>query len=601
MNKHTALKKYFGYDSFRDGQEEIIDNILSGEDVLAIMPTGAGKSLCFQLPALIFNSTTIVISPLISLMKDQILSLRQNGISAETINSSLDKNALKRAYDFVRSGKCRLLYISPERLSTPEFLSLVDEIKIDFVCIDEAHCVSHWGQDFRSSYLEIKDFISSLAERPVVASFTATATDIVRADIIKYIGLNNPKITVTGFDRKNLYFEVKKPDDKFTELRKQLDSHLGKSAIVYCSTRKTVNEVSEKLNSLGYSSSRYHAGLTPDERRNNQELFIDNKVSVMVATNAFGMGIDKSDVSLVVHYNMPSDIESYYQEAGRAGRDGNNADCVLLYSYQDVKIQEFLINNSSDNENLTEKETEQYKKRRMSMLRCMQAYCTSSECLRNTILLYFGEQKHDDCKNCSACLGEKRYADITLDSQKVLSAVVRTNGKCTVNELVALLHGDGDYFSFIKTFGVMKPYESEYIRKVIECLIDNGFITPEKSEKGNVLVFSPKSNKILFEKQKISMEYAAIITPVYTINHKTSHNNKPDLVLYSILKVLRAEMAEKLSVPPLAIFTDAVLRQMSIIKPLDNTQLKKIDGMSESKINRFAPAFLKEIIHYVKS
>lgn len=601
MDKYTALKKYFGYTQFRSGQEKIIDGILCGKDVLAVMPTGAGKSLCFQIPALINEGTTIVISPLISLMSDQISALKENGIFAETINSAMNKAQSERVFKKAISGKCKLLYVSPERLNTPDFQLIIKSLKVPFVCVDEAHCVSHWGQDFRSSYLEIADFIASFQKRPVVAAFTATATGLVRDDICRLLSLREPEITVTGFDRKNLFFEVQRPADKFTALRKCLDAHSGKSSIVYCATRKTVDEVYSRLRSLGYSASRYHAGLTADERSNNRELFVKDKVSVMVATNAFGMGIDKSDVSLVVHYNMPSDIESYYQEAGRAGRDGSQADCVLFYSHEDIKIQEYFINNPIDNENITEKEAELFRKRRKNMLRCMEAYCTSGICLRNTILRYFGEHVSGDCGNCSVCSGMKQYTDITVDSQKALSACARAKGLCSKDELIAVLHGDSfarKDLKEIKTFGAMSDREPEFIEKVIDSLIEGGFMRLSINESKNTVCNTEKARKILFDGMRLQMEY-------YGEAHNSSEKPKvrqerPDPVLFSLLKELRKDIASRLSIPALAVFTDSVLREISAKKPMTIEEMKKISGMSDKKIEKYAPLFLKSLNAYMK-
>lgn len=420
LNKYAALKKYFGYSSFRSGQEKITDTILSGRDILAVLPTGAGKSLCFQLPAVMSEGTAVVISPLISLMKDQVYALRENGISAATINSSLSEEEYREVCRNLLLGEYKLIYVSPERLHTSAFGSAVHSIDISMICVDEAHCVSVWGQDFRSSYLEISDFINSFEKRPVVAAFTATATGIVRDDICRLLSLKNPEITVSGFDRKNLFFSVEEPNDKFSALRKHLDRHKGKSCIVYCSTRKTVDEVCEKLISCGYNATRYHAGLLTDERKYNQELFIKDKVKIIAATNAFGMGIDKADVSLVVHYNMPGDLESYYQEAGRAGRDGSGANCVLFYSPDDISVQEHFINNPADNVHMNEKEKEAFGKRKLKMLGEMENYCVSKTCLRNRILEYFGESTNGECNNCSVCLkGEKHTESYSLKEEKI--------------------------------------------------------------------------------------------------------------------------------------------------------------------------------------
>lgn len=348
-DKYEVLKNFFGYDSFRPGQEEIIDNLLMNKDVLAVMPTGGGKSVCFQVPALMKQGTTIVISPLISLMEDQISTLLENGINAVTINSSLDFEMSTEIFRQAYRREYTLIYVSPERLDFAGFRRLAERIDISMVCIDEAHCVSQWGQDFRSSYLKIPEFISRLKKRPVVAAFTATATQRVRDDIIRLLDLRDPQITVTGFDRKNLYFEVQKPEDKIVAIKKYLDAHIGSSGIIYCSTRKQVEDVWFKLLNSGYNATRYHAGLELDERQMNQNDFIRDRKKIMIATNAFGMGIDKPNVSFVIHYNIPGDIESYYQEAGRAGRDGEPAECILLYSPKDIRVQKYFIENPSEN------------------------------------------------------------------------------------------------------------------------------------------------------------------------------------------------------------------------------------------------------------
>lgn len=605
MDKYTALKKYFGYTSFRNGQEEIIDTILSGRDILAVMPTGAGKSICFQVPALVSEGTAIVISPLISLMKDQISALRENGISAATINSSLDRNQLDRTYKAAAEGKFKLLYVSPERLNTGEFSALAQKLNISAVCVDEAHCVSQWGQDFRSSYLEIAFFIASLKSRPVVAAFTATATGKVREDICNLLLLKNPEIMVTGFDRKNLFFEVQTPADKFTALRKCLDSHISKSCIVYCSTRKTVNEVHEKLQSLGYSVSRYHAGLMPDERKHNQDMFVTDKVKIMVATNAFGMGIDKSDVSLVVHYNMPGDIESYYQEAGRAGRDGSEADCILLFSNDDIRIQKFFINNPSENELIDEEQAEAIKKRKTDMLRCMTAYVKSGVCLRNLILRYFGEKTGVSCGKCSVCCGAKKYTDITQDAQKVLSAAVRTKGKCSKSMLIDVLLGNENEcreFSAVKTFGAMKGCSKKYTECVIDCLTENGFLNVSDDVSKGLISASKNANGILFENMRIHMNYerdTEISNKGTKHRHKTA-SQRPDPVLLALLRNLRKKIADSSSVPPFIIFTDSALFEMSAKKPSSIDEMRKIASMSESKLEKYAPAFLKEILSYIK-
>ena len=403
MDKYKVLSDCFGYTSFREGQESVIDALLMKKDVLGIMPTGAGKSICFQVPALMFGGVTIVVSPLISLMKDQVNSLVQNGIKAAYINASLSEKQISLALSRMERGFYKIIYVAPERLETRAFLSAVNKLDVSMVCVDEAHCVSQWGKDFRPSYLVIEKFIYTLPKRPVVCAMTATATSRVRDDIVKLIGLRNPLIEVLSFDRKNLSFSCVKPKSKPKELRRLLDFYSGKSGIVYCSSRKRVDKLYDDLSAEGYSVAKYHAGMANEERKRNQELFITDEKAVIIATNAFGMGIDKSNVSFVIHYNMPSDIESYYQEAGRAGRDGNAADCILLYNNSDIRTQMYFIENPDDNSQLSEAERERMKKLRVQRLWQMFDYTKGEQCLRQYMLSYFGESSPNNCGNCSVC------------------------------------------------------------------------------------------------------------------------------------------------------------------------------------------------------
>lgn len=409
-NKYELLKEYFGYDSFRKGQEEVIDSILSGRDVLGVMPTGAGKSVCYQIPALMFSGITLVISPLISLMQDQVAALNQAGVHAAYLNSSLTYRQYLTALKYAREGRYKIIYVAPERLETTEFLAFAMHMEISMVCIDEAHCVSQWGQDFRPSYLRIVEFISQLQTRPIVSAFTATATSDVREDIIRILKLENPMILTTGFDRSNLYFQTEQPKDKFEALLRYMKSFEGQSGVIYCLTRKAVEEVCEKLVLAGYPATRYHAGLTPEERKENQEAFIYDTKPIMVATNAFGMGIDKSNVRYVIHYNMPKNMEGYYQEAGRAGRDGEPSKCILLYSPQDILVNRYFIENNNRNEELTEDEQEFIRKLDEKRLQQMSLYCTTKKCLRTYILNYFGENGPANCGGCSNCLSPEGKA-----------------------------------------------------------------------------------------------------------------------------------------------------------------------------------------------
>ncbi|MCL2171845.1 MAG: RecQ family ATP-dependent DNA helicase, partial [Defluviitaleaceae bacterium] len=424
MLARDLLRQYFGYEDFRPGQCEIIDDILAGRDVLGIMPTGAGKSMCFQIPALMMDGITIVISPLISLMKDQVNSLTQNGIAAAFINSSLTDSQMRRALDGCANGTYKLVYVAPERLFAGDFLAFAQNTNISMLTVDEAHCISQWGQDFRPSYTAIARFAGLLPRRPVVSAFTATATPIVRDDIAALLALQNPRLLISGFDRPNLHFEVRKPADKYAELLGFIGNKRELSGIIYCNSRALVEELCDKLILDGLMASRYHAGLPDSERRNNQDDFLFDRARIMVATNAFGMGIDKSNVSYVVHYNMPKDIEAYYQEAGRAGRDGHPADCLLMHGGRDMQTNLWFIEQSA-HEHLDAETERLLKERNFRRLQDMAMYCETSECLRGYILRYFGESPPADCGNCANCRGDFEMANITIEAQKVLSCVVR--------------------------------------------------------------------------------------------------------------------------------------------------------------------------------
>lgn len=404
QDKYEVLRNYFGYDSFRDGQESLIDGLLEGRDVFGIMPTGAGKSICYQVPALMFDGITLVISPLISLMKDQVAALNQAGVYAAYLNSSLTQGQYFKALDFAKKGKYKIIYVAPERLLTESFLSFAVNADISFLSVDEVHCVSQWGQDFRPSYLKIVDFVERLPKRPVIGAFTATATKEVRDDVMRILKLHEPKIVTTGFDRKNLSFFVKHVKDKKTALLGLLRNHYEDSGIVYCITRKLVEEVYDLLSERGMEVSKYHAGLSDDERRRNQEDFTSDRTRIMVATNAFGMGIDKPDVRYVIHYNMPKNMESYYQEAGRAGRDGEKADCYLLYSPQDVHTNRFFIENNYENEELSETERALVMEKDQERLKQMTFYCHTKYCYRKFMLNYFGEKADSFCGSCGNCI-----------------------------------------------------------------------------------------------------------------------------------------------------------------------------------------------------
>jgi ATP-dependent DNA helicase RecQ len=601
MDKFELLKQYFGHDTFRDGQENIIDNISNGNDALCIMPTGGGKSICYQIPALMSDGIAIVISPLISLMKDQVTSLNQNGIRAAYINSTLTSAQQSRAIYNAMRGEYKLIYVAPERLEVPAFLNLCNSIKISLIAVDEAHCVSQWGHDFRPSYLKIADFISKLDNRPVISAFTATATDAVKRDILNLLGLKNPFEITTGFDRKNLFFAVKRPQRKQKELLAIVSEHKNQSGIIYCATRKNVEKVSDFLNDNGYDSLIYHAGLNSEIRNRNQEDFINDRCNLIVATNAFGMGIDKPDVRFVVHYNMPKNLENYYQEAGRAGRDGENSDCILLYSPADVHTQRFFIENNDENDELTDEQREKIKKNDYYKLNKMVGYCTSTTCLRNYILNYFGEYHTNDCNNCSACLKEYKLTDVTVDSQKILSCIIKTRQRYGASTIIDVLAGSKKE-SIINagldeqsTYGIMSKTKKAAISELITKLIDEEYIHQTEG-KYPILEVTQKSYPILKGQKNLTMRLA-----VKEDLHREIQQAEIDRSLFDKLKERRKYLADKASVPPYVIFSDASLRDMCAKLPTNENDFLRISGVGIKKQEKYAKEFIPIIKEYKNS
>ncbi|MFI3324829.1 MAG: DNA helicase RecQ [Clostridia bacterium] len=596
------LKKYFGYDEFRDGQAKIIDKILNGTDVLGIMPTGAGKSLCFQVPAVMNDGITLVISPLISLMQDQVKGLIQAGISCAYINSSLTTKQINMALYNAKMGKYKIIYVAPERLLTDNFLDFAQSVKISMLTVDEAHCISQWGQDFRPSYAQIPEFIENLSVRPVVSAFTATATEKVKEDIVKILRLNNPYTLVTGFDRKNLYFEVINSSDKFSDLVDFLHSHKQESGIVYCSTRKNVEQVCDKLQDLGYNAEKYHAGIDNEIRKISQHKFIFDEVKIMVATNAFGMGIDKSNVKFVVHYNMPKDMESYYQEAGRAGRDGTNAHCLMLYSGQDVITNQFLIDNSRD-VSYEDEETERIlKERAYKRLKDITFYATINSCLRNYILNYFGEKSPSICENCSNCDTEFQTLDATVLAQKIISCVTRIRERFGKVMIIDILKGAKTKKILEMNFDKLSVYsicdESiYYIRTVLNELIVRGYLNQTDSEFA-VITLTPMSSEIL----KGTTEFVVKIPVEQQVNKKQPNKNKEIPIdkedLFEKLRLIRANLAKKQSVPPFVIFNDASLIDMCKKLPTDKNSFLKVSGVGQLKLEKYGDEFINAIKSY---
>lgn len=607
MTKLEVLKQYFGHEKFRSGQEDIIDNILSGKDVLGIMPTGAGKSVCYQVPAMLMDGITIVISPLISLMKDQVRSLTESGIPSAYINSSLSYRQLREVFKRAAEMQYKIIYVAPERLVTDDFLDFAENSKISMVTVDEAHCVSQWGQDFRPSYLKISEFIDILSYRPVVSAFTATATKRVSVDICNILKLDSPFKLVTGFDRKNLYFEVQNPKYKLNALVDILNrpQNKEKSGIVYCISRKGVEEVCDELTSRGFAATRYHAGLDDEERRINQDDFIYDRKTVMVATNAFGMGIDKSNVSYVVHYNMPKNIESYYQEAGRAGRDGEPAECVLLYAPKDVRINKFLIENGNENLEMTEEVRQQIIKKDLELLKHMTFYCTTYDCLRGFILKYFGEAAPICCDNCSNCNTRFETADITEEAQKILSCIyrIKRQGRAFGKNMVAdILCGSKNdniisrHLDELSTYGIMSGMSKTRVMNIIEFLVQSGYIIKDE-DNFNILVPTEKSKSILFSGERLSMK----APKEKKAKKKPAQAEVVNEGLFLNLRELRKELAERSSVPAYVIFSDASLRDMCRILPKTLDEFETVSGVGSAKLQRYGELFVNEINDYLRN
>ncbi len=606
-DKNQILKEYFGYDKFRPGQEKIVDAILCGLDVLCVMPTGAGKSICYQVPALMLEGITIVVSPLIALMKDQVAALVQNGIPAAYINSSLGLDSYFKVLDNMRYGKYKIIYVAPERLMNPDFLEVCGHIRLSLLAIDEAHCISQWGNDFRPSYLNIPDFVASLGYRPVIGAFTATATDDVKTDIENALQLDTPIKLTTGFDRSNLRFTVLRPESKQSVLLDLLQTKKDEVGIVYCSTRKNVEEVYDLLRENGYSVAMYHAGLSDAMRHQSQEDFVYDRVRIMIATNAFGMGIDKSNVSYVIHYNMPKDIESYYQEAGRAGRDGNKAECILLFHRRDVSIARYLIEKSEPRQELTLEEQQALRQKDVERLKAMTYYSTTNTCLRRCILKYFGESVSGYCGNCSNCLTPFENIDITVDAQKILSCIKRTGEKYGKTIIVDILRGSKSKrvmapgLNTQTTYGLMKEYRAHRIREIIDFLEYEGYISTTGGDYP-ILATTPKALGILFHGEKLFMKMAKSEVEAAKKVKKTSKfppGTVVDQELLATLKKLRATIAGQKHVPAYIIFTDASLIDMCRKLPQTMDEFLKVLGVGETKQKAYGKMFLSVIKKFI--
>ena len=614
------LKRYFGYDEFRPNQGQIVDAILAGRDVLAIMPTGAGKSICYQVPALALDGWTLVVSPLISLMKDQVNALEQAGVSAGFVNSMLSVPAQMQVLDAVAAGVVRLLYVAPERLGAPEFERLCQEHPPALVAVDEAHCISRWGQDFRPSYMGIAGFVSGLPQRPVVAAFTATATRRVREDIQQALDLCDPLRVVASFDRPNLHFEVRRPQGsgargKDGQLRAICRKHEGQSGIVYCTSRKSVELVCDMLNEEGFSATRYHAGLAAGERKANQDDFVYDRKRIMVATNAFGMGIDKSNVSFIVHYNLPLDVESYYQEAGRAGRDGEPADCILLYAPKDVRTCEFLLTNGIEEAPGIDAPTRaELIARAMERLKRMTFYATTTDCLRGYLLKYFDEAAPGYCGHCGNCETQFEEQDVTVEAQKILSCVYRLGQRGRIagrSMIIDILRGSKNAkllengYDELSTYGIMADVSARRIRFILDVLVERGLLfvdvgkfptvrfTPQAGEflrnRETLRVKTPKET----EREKREREFAQAGKPAA---ESASPADLPmDEALFQRLKELRARLAAEAGIPAYIVFHDRTLREMAQRKPATEDELLQVSGVGARKAAQYGPAFLQAI------
>lgn len=597
-----ALKVLFGYDAFRPGQESVIDSILSGKDVCAIMPTGAGKSVCYQIPAMLLPGITLVISPLISLMQDQVKALNEAGIAAAFINSSLSERAFHETVRKTRNGDYKILYVAPERLVTEGFIELAKTIEISMVTVDEAHCISQWGQDFRPSYMNISQFVDMLEKRPIVSAFTATATENVREDIICTLGLQDPFVLVNGFDRENLFFQVEKPKSKEQYILDYVASHESESGIIYCATRKNVDNLYNLLESKGFSVAKYHAGMSAEERKRMQDDFVFDFTSIVVATNAFGMGIDKSNVRYVIHYNMPQSMENYYQEAGRAGRDGLEAKCILLFSAQDIVINRLLLEHKEMTD-LSPEELATVKERDMQRLQSMERYCYTTECLRNYILKYFGEKPEKPCGDCGNCLHTFETLDMTDAAKQIINCVYESRqrfGKTIIIDTVAGAKtarlaeiGAVNY----KSYGVLALTNKKLIRRLVEQMVAEGYLRVgdyQVVKLGNFQALKDPETTVMV---KITDDDKL---PQRAEKPKKKTNGKDALTaagfkLFDKFRELRLQIAREENMPPYIIFSDKTLIDMAVKMPRSKREMLEVSGVGENKYGKYGERFLRVI------
>ena len=602
-----ALKAVFGYDSFRQGQESVINAVLDGRDILAVMPTGAGKSLCYQVPAMLLSGVTLVISPLISLMQDQVKALNEAGVDAAFINSSLSENEMHDTFKNAMKGQYKIIYVAPERLMSEGFVRLAKGVEISMITVDEAHCISQWGQDFRPSYMDIAEFVNVLDKRPIISAFTATATQNVREDIICSLGLSTPYFLVTGFDRENLFFQVDKPQSKDRFILDYLDRHKGESGIIYCATRKNVDSLYTLLKKRNISVAKYHAGMSIEERKQMQDDFVFDYTSIVIATNAFGMGIDKSNVRFVIHYNMPSSMENYYQEAGRAGRDGLNSECILLFSPQDIIINRFLLEHK-DFSDIDPTDAMTIRERDIKRLQIMEGYCYTTECLRNYILKYFGEDPQKPCDDCGNCLRQFETLDMTDEAKKIINCIYESRGRYGKNIIMDTVLGAKTArlteigATEYKSYGVLESSNKNLLRRLIEELLLEGYIdTGEyqvlklgdisrlKNTETKVLVKITDEDKMAKRKEKPKKNKKGM-------DSLTSAGFK----LFDKLKELRLEIARAEKIPPYIVFNDKTLIDMCAKIPTTKSDMLNVSGVGENKYGKYGERFIAVIKEYVK-
>lgn len=636
-----ALTRYFGYDSFRPGQQGIVEALLAGRDVLGVMPTGAGKSVCYQIPAALSPGATLVISPLISLMRDQVDALNDLGLPAAFINTTQTPDEQAMVFAQAAAGQIKLLYVAPERLETGRFRDFAARTPISLIAVDEAHCVSQWGQDFRSSYLGIGDFIAGLPQRPPVGAFTATATERVRRDIVGLLGLRNPAVTVTGFDRPNLYFDVVKLETKYRAawVARYVADHPDESGIVYCATRKTTEALADTLNQMGHPAVAYHGGMSPDAREAAQRNFITDKVPVVVATNAFGMGIDKSNVRYVIHHNLPESIEAYYQEAGRAGRDGEPSRCTLLWNESDIVTRRRLLDNDYENERLTPEEQEIVRQSKRRLLDGMVGYCRTTDCLHRYMTRYFGQELSSNagstagediaadssqsgrCGACSNCESTFETIDVTRVAQAISRCVHDVGQRVGSGKIVKILRGSrAQDLAWLNpermpTFGMLKDVNEARVRDVLSQMATDGYLSIAEGRMP-IVMFGARAAETAapdfhYEIKRVERKSAAAVSGRSggVADTADSANVPGDALgsyipdddeesLFQKLRELRRTIAQEIGKPPYIVFSDKTLRDMARIKPVTNAQFLAVNGVGQHKLDLYGQRFMQTIASF---